>query len=388
MTTIDPAAATALPDHELLQRLETLASQEREAAAELVAHLAALEVRPSVYAAQGFGSLFSYCTRALRLSEHAACTRIEAARTCRRYPIVLELLASGTLTLTAVRLLGKHLTADNHASVLARASGCTGRQVEALVAELAPRPDVPSTVRRLPERTEPPANPSLAVATPSVSIGAGSALAGLTGPPVPSGDITLPAADQPPVLVAAVSRPIVRASAPGRYRVQFTIGAETHSKLERLQALLRREIPTGDPAIIFDRAVTMLLEKVEMQKFAASHRPRTRPIRLGTDRRVTPTGTVGEKSATVTPLMTPALRTPIIEPRNVASAVKRAVWQRDDGQCAYVAPTGRRCAERAFVEFHHVEAHARRGQGTVENISLRCRRHNQYEAELVFGPRL
>ncbi|PYQ38208.1 MAG: hypothetical protein DMF77_24680 [Acidobacteria bacterium] len=27
------------------------------------------------------------------------------------------------------------------------------------------------------------------------------------------------------------------------------------------------------------------------------------------------------------------------------------------------------------------------GLATVENISLRCRRHNQYEAELVFGPR-
>jgi hypothetical protein len=30
---------------------------------------------------------------------------------------------------------------------------------------------------------------------------------------------------------------------------------------------------------------------------------------------------------------------------------------------------------------------ARGGSATVENISLRCRRHNQYEAELVFGAR-
>jgi hypothetical protein len=26
-----------------------------------------------------------------------------------------------------------------------------------------------------------------------------------------------------------------------------------------------------------------------------------------------------------------------------------------------------------------------RGPATIANISLRCRRHNQYEAELIFG---
>ena len=30
--------------------------------------------------------------------------------------------------------------------------------------------------------------------------------------------------------------------------------------------------------------------------------------------------------------------------------------------------------------------YAKGGLATVRNISLRCRRHNQYEAELVFGP--
>jgi len=42
----------------------------------------------------------SYCTQALRLSEDAACTRIDVARTCRRFPAILDLLASGEVTLT------------------------------------------------------------------------------------------------------------------------------------------------------------------------------------------------------------------------------------------------------------------------------------------------
>src|SRR5213593_4639610 len=136
-----------MSDGDLLARLVVLAGREREISVDLVAHLAALDSRPSVYAAQGYGSLFSYCTQALRLSEDAACNRIEATRACRRFPVILDLLASGEVTLTSVRLLGRHLTPDNHQAVLAKASGRCRQQIDILVAELAPRPDVPSSVR-------------------------------------------------------------------------------------------------------------------------------------------------------------------------------------------------------------------------------------------------
>jgi hypothetical protein len=73
--------------------------------------------------------------------------------------------------------------------------------------------------------------------------------------------------------------------------------------------------------------------------------------------------------------------------RQVARHDKRTAWSRDGAQCAFVAPDGRRCSERAFLEFHHVRPYALGGPGTADNISLRCRRHNQFEAEVVFGPR-
>lgn len=72
--------------------------------------------------------------------------------------------------------------------------------------------------------------------------------------------------------------------------------------------------------------------------------------------------------------------------RHIPRDVKRAVWQRDGGQCAFVSPGGQRCAERTFLEYHHVQTYADGGPATVANISLRCWRHNQYEAELIFGP--
>src|SRR4029079_14877959 len=96
-------------------------------------------------------SLFTYCTRVLRLSEHAAFGRIEAARAARRFPLILERLASGGLNLTAIGLLARHLTAENHVAVLDAALHKSKIEVEHLVARLRPRADVPVVVRKLPE---------------------------------------------------------------------------------------------------------------------------------------------------------------------------------------------------------------------------------------------
>jgi len=134
------ATADAVPDRDLLARLEMLAVRERESLVDVVAHLATLDRRPALYAARGFGSLFSYCTQALRLSEDAACTRIDVTRTCRRFPVILDSLASGEVTLTTVRLLGRHLTPENHQSVLARAKGQTRQQIDMLVGAAPDRP--------------------------------------------------------------------------------------------------------------------------------------------------------------------------------------------------------------------------------------------------------
>jgi 5-methylcytosine-specific restriction endonuclease McrA len=315
--------------------------------AELLAHLATLDDRPDVYAAQGYGSLYAYCTQALRFSEDAACNRIEAARMCRRFPAILELLASGEMSLTSVRLLRRHLTVENHQAVLERAKGRTREEIEVLVAAVAPQPDAPTLVRKLP--------------TPAVPAWAPTAQLGTTV----SSEL-LPATTPSPV-PAPAPRPIVQPTAPERYRVQFTIGEATREKLRRVQALLRREIPDGDPGAIFDRAVTLLLEHVENEKMGVTP-ARPRPsIRPETDER--------------------DIRTPPPPSRYVPRAIRRAVWRRDGGQCAFVSATGRRCTEGNFLEFHHIWPSAKKGGATVDNVSLRCRRHNQYEAEVVFGPR-
>jgi hypothetical protein len=231
--------------------------------------------------------------------------------------------------------------------VIARASSRSRREIEVLVAELAPRPDVPSSVRKLPAVTA-----------------AGSATATSGPAALPP---TAPATAVPVAALPAVRRPIVETTSPERYRIQFTIGKESHDKLRRVQALLRREIPDGDPGAIFDRAIALLLERVEKQKLGAATKPRApRAIRPGADSRIS---------------------SDRLPSRHTPNDVKRSAWQHDGGQCGFVSKDGRRCTERAFLEFHHVRPYALGGPTSAENISLRCRRHNQYEAELVFGPR-
>jgi hypothetical protein len=66
--------------------------------------------------------------------------------------------------------------------------------------------------------------------------------------------------------------------------------------------------------------------------------------------------------------------------------VKRAVRQRDGDGCAWVAPNGRRCGERRFLEFHHDDPWAVGGKPTVDRIRLLCRTHNGHEAEVFYGP--
>jgi len=306
-----------LTDAALLAEVKRLAQCERETIATLVAHLVEVEVR-DLYRAEGCSSMFTYCTEVLKFSEDAAAVRLQAARAVRAQPRILADLASGALSLSSLRLLTPHLASGNAPKLIEASRHKSKREVEKLVREWFPLPDVPAAVRKLPVRGESTLAP-----------------AGL-------------------VEAAPRQKPIAPLAAE-RYKVQFTAGAALHDKLRRAQDLLRHRIPNGDLSQVFDLALTALVEKLERQKLAATDRPRaSRGVAVGS--------------------------------RVIPADVKRAVWKRDSGRCAFVAKCGRRCSETGCLEFHHVEAFGWGGAATVENISLRCRSHNQYEARLEFGP--
>ena len=356
-----------LTDRELLLRLADILRQSRRNEADLVAHIAEADTR-RLYAREASPSMFAYCTERLHLSEAEAYLRIAAARASREHPILLAMLADGRLHLTAIAKLAPHLTPDNREAVLKRATHCSKRQVEELAAELAPRPDAPALIRKLPEPRL--AAPSPASGRPSADRIAGSSFELRPDAVAPSGpgprrdDATSSQPELRPdavgrigVAPAAVPPASVQPLAPGRYRVQFTASASLRDKLERLQALLRSSVPGADLGAVIEDAVTEKLERLEARRFGLTKAPRKSVSRTET------------KPAS----------------RHVPAAVRRAVHERDGGRCRFVDEQGRRCTARHGLEFHHRHPVAMGGDHSPQAIALACKAHNLYQAEIDYG---
>jgi hypothetical protein len=327
---MNPHSLRSLSDDELLRRLTDLVSQLRRVEAPLVAHIGEVDER-RLYAREACSSMISYCIEVLHLSEPEAYLRIAVARAARKHPMLLTMLSEGRLHLSGIERLAPHLTEENHEWVLARAAFKSKRQIEELVAELAPKPDVPATIRKLP--TPAPKPPSPPEPQPTALLRPDGVRA-----QVPSN--ASPPAPRPQPL------------APERYKVQFTVSKGLRDKLERLQSLMNEDLTA-----VIEAAVTEKLERLEARRYAEVKKPRK-----------------GLDETDVSP-----------KTRAIPAAVKRAVRKRDGDRCRFVDRTGRRCTERRGLEFHHHDPFGRGGDHHPSNVSLYCARHNAYSAERDFG---
>jgi hypothetical protein len=131
--------------------LSELLRQSRHVEAELVAHIGEVDER-RLYASQGSPSMFAYCTEVLNLSEAEAYLRITVARASRNHPVLLEMLSDGRLHLRGIAKLAPHVTEANRETLLGRAAHMSKQEIEELIAELSPKPDIPPVMRKLPER--------------------------------------------------------------------------------------------------------------------------------------------------------------------------------------------------------------------------------------------
>ena len=295
-------------DVELVQEVTRRAACERHATADLIRALIEFD-RRQLFLAQGYSSLFAYCTQALHYSEYGAFNRIEVARAAARWPQLLAALEDGSLHLAGARLLAPHLTDSNIETAIESARHKSKRDIEEIAAGLARRS-----------------------------------------------------------MVVAVDAE--------QYRLHLTISRAALDTLRQVQALMGHRLPPkGNEAVIFEQAITLLLHKLERQRFAATDRPKAAPAEPG-GAIVAPARTGDDR-----PADTPRARA---RGRHIPNAVRRAVWKRDGARCAFVGVEGR-CTERSCLEFHHVVPFAAGGRSTASNVELRCRAHNAFEAEKYFG---
>jgi len=344
-TTTTPALLDA---DTLARRLAELAGDERAAQVEFLLHLEEFD-RRQAWLEAGYGSLWEYCLRVLHLREGAAARRIRATRVLRRLPDLAEPLRDGRLCLTTVGLLDPVLTEENAGELIARAAYKTKAEVEELVVSLRPRMAPRDGLRRLPERQD--ASPSLMLATP-----AATATATSTSTPEPINTPTMTTARAQP------TRPTVRPVAADTWSLRVTVDAAFKQELDQLTELLSHKIPGGDLAAVLREAVHCAIEKHGKRKGAVE------PAR---------------KRERKAPKVAPAAPSKAREP--VTAEVRRQVWKRDGGRCAWTSPDGHRCGSRWRVEIDHIDAAALGGPSTPENLRLACEAHNRLHAERTFG---
>ena len=134
--------------------------------------------------------------------------------------------------------------------------------------------------------------------------------------------------------------------------MRLTITQAEHDDLRRAQALLGHAEPSGDPALVYARAMKHYLAHLEKQRLG---------VKPGAAVKAPATG------------------------RGIPRRLRRLVRERDGGRCAFVSADGHRCQETARLEIDHVTPLARGGRTEAGNLRVLCRAHNQFEAERVLG---
>jgi 5-methylcytosine-specific restriction endonuclease McrA len=412
-------ALAHVSDQALLQALGVLVARDRSTTAELLEHLGEVNDR-RLYASAGYPSMFDYCVEELRFSESVAYNRIYVARAARRFPRILEAVAAGRLHLTAVRLIVPYLTEENVEELLTAASTCLRKsELELLLATRFPRsgdggsatpamtdhgepslalfgeqhvpeqvqsehelchatldPDAQSTAEVEEGRSSPiPPWAPLESSAPSESWAPldsvpPSTQLGASNPKAPA-----------PVLPGPVKRSLLGASEP-RFHLHLRLDRQTHERFLYAQALLSHAIPSGHLELVLARALDALIPQLLRRKFGVTKKRSAGRRDPDADR----------ASSVSRPSKARGLPNPGERRARAASArraiparVRHAVWKRDQGRCTYVGVNGRRCRTRRLLEFDHARPVALGGGSTVDELRLRCRAHNQFEAERTFG---
>jgi 5-methylcytosine-specific restriction endonuclease McrA len=319
-------------------------------------------------------------------------------------------------------MLGPYLTTENLFEVLARARHRTKKEIGRLVRMLDPLPDVPSRIDPLgPGPTQlVPAAPTwshfVGSMNPARELAPGNRPLDWTEDTVeePAGDrcrargeLALPVGSAPaPAELALPDEAALARLTPLRFMVQFTASEEYVELVEKAKALLSDSAARPGLDEIHLRAMRALVAELERQRYAVTARPQQSaratstpapPMREAHQAREpfgggrsnpkceSESASKSERAAEPEPVHLAERGQPRWRGRYVPAAVRRAVFARDQGRCTCTGDSGQRCRETSGLELHHLRAFAHGGQHTEENLTLRCRAHNDLAAEKDFG---
>jgi hypothetical protein len=334
--------------------------------AELLLHLGEVEAR-QLHLARASSTIFRYCVDRLGFSEDVAYARMRIAEAGRRFPAVIDAVASGKVHLTGLRLLVPHLTEENHLALLQEATGKSRRYIEELIARIAPKEDAPDLIRRV------PAVPASGVAAPLLAFSSNSAPAAVATPLPPVEPIAAIAPARVCPVSAATTSAVPREDASitplsaDAFRFQFTGSRELRDDVRALQALLGHRRAKARMGAIFAEAAKLLRAKVEKERFGVGAKPRA--LAKGKAKESAPAAPVHDGAT-----------------RHVPREETRTVYARDEARCAFIDEvTGQRCNETRCLQVDHTQGFARTRRHGVDELRLLCAAHNRYEAGRMYG---
>lgn len=228
---MNTSSSDRISDEQVLARVESVVWHTRRLTAELLVLLHDVEER-RLYLLAACPSLYEYCIRRLDMSEGAAYRRITAARLVARFPKLLPYVECGDLHLSALVQIRDFVTDENVDELAAATRGKSKYGIAKMLAARAPRPDVPSRMRKLPQGRK---KSSLSTAS-------------------------------------AAEKGDVAPLAESRYRLQVTVSRQVRDDIERILDLTMHSNPQRDLEAVIELAIGALLDKVEKQRLGNTSR--------------------------------------------------------------------------------------------------------------------
>ena len=306
-----------LKSQDLLGNLDSLNEKERKLKVKVLLYLREID-RRRLYLEEGYSSMFDFCVKYLKYSESTAVRRIKAERALGRSKKIINMLLSGEMTVTGLSKIEPICRPENTEAILERAAGCSCRELDILKARHCPSEPEPEKVRPVFVRTE---------------------LKIKSEPPDGGRKFT--------------------ANAEGsnfleeKYRLEFSVSAETMNKIKSAKSLLSTKYPNGVKLeTLFEELLDNYLEKND------------------------PNGRECDSDININKLD----RT-----RYIPQKIKDIVFKRDGGRCSFVGRNGRRCNSAWNLQYDHIVPFGKGGDNSPENLRLLCGRHNRLMAEKEYG---
>jgi hypothetical protein len=336
-----------MSNFEVSESIEKVFRRERHLQADFILLLNEISTR-RLHVQMGYSSLMVYCVKHFHLTEFSAYKRMQIARASRTFPSLIDAIRTKKLSLTTAAMIAPKLKQERSEEQIQKCSGKSKEEVKKIIAGWEPKPDVKESIRHIHHRGEQAACTTSPFPAPGTNSSASLCNFSAFFSEGEKSDSESRTKEEVKPLSAE------------RTCLRFSINPKTEEKLKRAQELL------GSNRLedLFDVALEALLERKD-------------PVRRQARR---------EKKAAVKPK--PTEQMPVVtndSPKTITPKIKDKVLKQASHQCTYVSSDGQRCDEKRWLELEHIIPRGKGGDNSERNLTILCKAHNLYLAELHFG---